>query len=254
MRPFPSPDGDNQTDSEAAINTGFQGPLFKINFAHMATGGDMGVTQASDVWVRLGTEYLGGALVGGGTMPMPASMFTTGGDMGPLHKKEVQAQRSAEDEKHYEALLQEMPWLAHLETLQAPDSAGEAALKKLRSDAGAGEANEPIDDEIAWEAVAQMEKARADWVIPAVERALEFASFHRGGSRHLLKTGQAQDAVQAANTSDVGKDFCKRRSMQRTFKATFSEHDSEASMILCRALSHRMNFFFWSRNPLIQRM
>ena len=60
----------------------------------------------------------------------------------------------------------------------------------------------------------------------------------------MSEPGKAPDAFQAIARSDMGHDFCTRRKLQTTFKATFSEHGGQDNcLVLCRCWSQRMQFF-----------
>ena len=73
---------------------------------------------------------------------------------------------------------------------------------------------------------------------------VDFGSLARGGAREKALTGKALHATQAVARTLLGKTWAEKRGLQVTFKATHSEHGADASRVLCRAWSHRMQFFF----------
>ena len=81
-------------------------------------------------------------------------------------------------------------------------STGEAAAKKARTEHCPE--LEALEDEDVWQAVIDMEKARAASHVEVDAPEDEFTCHIRGGTRNFLKTGSAPDSVQAFNRSDVG--------------------------------------------------
>ena len=191
-------------------------------------------------------RYDGGCFVSSDAQPVPTVTLTQGtSNLLEMHQDEDERPKKSADETNYhEQLIHEFPWLAHLDITEAFGPQGETAAKKLRASASSERDDEPPSDELVWEAIADMEKARAAHVVDEPHEDMEFSCKVRGGTRHFARTGKANDALQASNNSDRGNTFCEGFHMSRTFKATFSEHGEDASRVLCRAWAHRMQHFF----------
>ena len=83
--------------------------------------------------------------------------------------------------------------------------------------------------------MAALEKARAALHLEEVGLNVEhFACIIRGGLSEAAKSGDAVHAAQGKAKSDPAIDFCLRRGLQKTFKATYSAWGQESGRIMVR--------------------
>ena len=202
VEPEPSPDGGVDAERIPVAR-------FRVNFAQVATAEDIGNPDPSAVWVRFGMRYDGGSYVSSDMQPIPTLVVTQGSST--LTQETTSDGRSkakiAADEKYHEDLVEEFPWLAHLDIKEAFGTTGESAAKKLRAGSSSDGDPDPVPDEAVWDAVEQMERARATLGLEAPVVDMEFTCHLRGGTAHLLATGSAPDAIQASSKGDAGRAF-----------------------------------------------
>ena len=100
------------------------------------------------------------------------------------------------------------------------------------------------EDDMVFAAMAALERARAALHEADVGVDVEhYACAIRGGLSEAVKSGEAVHAAQGQAKSDQAIDFCVRRGLQKTFKATYSTWDQEPSRIMVRGWCHRMTHF-----------
>ena len=131
-----------------------------------------------------------------------------------------------EDEKAHDKVLQELPWLGHLDMSRGYTSEAVSRSTKRLKTAESWKEDEPerAPEDVALEVMAALDRARVanqEVVLPDIEH---FGYRARGGPALYMKTGTMVDAVQASAMADAAKEFCARRRLQQTFKATFSKH------------------------------
>ena len=138
-----------------------------------------------------------------------------------------------------------MPWLSYLDDDRGFSSFDDHRTKKRARIFGTVQEDKlPSAEEMTLEALAAMEKARAAMAVDRPDGPVHFAAIPRGGTRHLMAAGRVQDAAQGVTKTDEATQFCVRRSLQKTFKATFSQYPSDDDAhIIVRAWCHRMSHF-----------
>ena len=157
-------------------------------------------------------------------------------------------QTKQSESKEYEALVEAMPWLEHLDKIEAFAHEVRRQLDKgdtsADADAAASTLVDEIDEEAVLSAISLLEAERtAEIEIAAVMETREFRVKHRAGDSTLLDTGTYYDACQGRSTT-AGAEWAVRHGLQVTFKATFSVHNSGPAKVLCRAWCHRMQYFY----------
>ena len=218
----------------------------KCNFMRMATAADLHFKPGS-MWVLPGLVYRGGTIVETRLQAFPLRWVTCGDATG---SHELQAKGRPEQptaDPHYEQLIREYPWLAHLDE-KVSDFKPSVAKKRHRPDADDDEeeAEQPIpDDDMMLEALADVDRVRALVEDGRDPNGADFkVRVRRKGPELIAIEGGGAHAVQASACGALATEWCGRRGLQVTFKATLSAYSMEESLILARSWVHRMQFFF----------
>ena len=176
-------------------------------------------------------------------MPLlPLQLFITGSEPDSKEGNEKKASSSKKDREHLEEALEEMPWLSAMDTLASFSVEGSEGKHRRVENVVDVEADEGADVALM-ESLAALDKARAALVGEAGVDEEHFGIKARGGTSQFLATGEALHAAQGVAKTAEAEDFCKRRSLQKTFKCTFSTHTYDASMTMVRGWVHKMSYF-----------
>ena len=159
----------------------------------------------------------------------------------------AQAPKQQDDISHWDDMMEQLPWLHHLDTKEAFGAGFNKSTSSASSSGGQGklkalEENAEADEDAVLEGLALLDKARA-----AIEEAQHehVDHFHctTRQSRKAIRAGKGPDAVQAMCSTAIARGWCKRRKLQVTFKGTFTKYGMDVANVLTRSWCHRMQFF-----------
>ena len=228
------------------INQNFRLFDFSCNFANCMSAADLPEVELSKLSFIQNLRHDGDTVVTSAWEPESVESYLTGSlphdsrdaTGRPAKKKEI-----AELDK----LVEEMPWLDHLDKMQ--DFARKLRAE-LESEPKAKKAAEDIvneiDEEAILSAVAMVEAERAsELAISAAMGLLDFRTSHLAGDSTMRESGVYYDACQGrAVTKSAEKWARDTPGLQITFKATFTAHTEALSKVICRCWCHRMQHFF----------
>ena len=168
------------------------------------------------------------------------------------------AKKARVRDQHWEAAIQQCPWLAKLEVTKEGHfvkggAAGSSA--PLRDEAPVGDivdeadidepgpAVEVIDEDTWLEHLADVDKARA--VVAAAPGAVldDFKTRVLQSEANVARFGQRHDAVQGYAANSLSVDFCVRRGVHKS-KRLHLRHGPAACGVVARFWCARMQYFF----------
>ena len=225
--------------------------IWKCNFAGHGSAADVGDLSMSVLWFFPAVTHDGGLRISTKFEPMPVKVFVQGevDRETEAHDEENPTKRAKTDDKDHDEIIKEYPWLAHLDRSFGYGGApGKKESKYFSSSSSMHSQDkedlpEPDEEELL-AAVTDLEKARAALGVDVAVLQQDFVTRVRGRRTPTADEVAGPMALQCQTRTDVGRDFCKRRGLQVTFKcsyATVDGHDNAG--VLCRAWCHRMQFF-----------
>ena len=257
LREAPANDVMMEGESMSGYMDRFTLRSYKCNYADMRTASDIVVADTSKLFVVFGLNHDGGVHLSSQEEPMPLEVFTYGDQAvvpDVVAGDEGDSTKCKGDDAHWDKLIQEFPWLTCLDVRSgfAGDDVGGQTKKKARAHHNPDEMfDDAVDEDAVLDGLAEMERARAACELEFDRKEKAFFVVARGGESTLAATGHLHDAVQAKTTDKkyVGaRDWCRRRSLQVTFKATINSplslYSAEQGNILVRSWCHRMQHFF----------
>ena len=144
---------------------------------------------------------------------------------------------------HQEQLELEFPWLQHLD-----DKLGFVGDLDRTGAQGSGDrlrTEEPlaIDDDLVFEAIKELEVAKALLASAPEASHADFGTKIRGGESQLRKSGEMVDAAQAMARNELALAFCRRRGVNSTFRCGFTRHQASTG-VLVRGWARKMQHYF----------
>ena len=231
------------------IEESFERTRWRCNYGNMTTAADIPDAQPSEIYVAPCLKHIGGIIITTSWEPIPYRLFLGGEEMVAQGQGEVvvaHAPKHQEDTSHWDDMMDQFPWLQHLDAKEAFGTGFNKPKSSAASSSGqdkleALEEAEPDEDAVL-EGLALLDKARA-----AIEEGNhEHVDHLHCKTRHsteAIRAGRGPDAVQAMCTTAIAREWCKRRKLQVTFKATFTMYGMDVASVLTRAWCHRMQFF-----------
>jgi hypothetical protein len=166
----------------------------------------------------------------------------------PEPEQQVASARSApKSSRHREELIQALPWLADLDTLEGFSQVSASDTSKQSGSKSTSEATcsreEPDIDQIE-AAFKALDAARSVLALSEPETATEdFKVAVLGGKWTLEHKNTAFDAVSGSARGALAKDFCFRRSMQQSMRFDVAAYGQDICNILARGFCHKMQWF-----------
>ena len=221
--------------------------LFRCNFGVLQTAANMPPASLDSMMLLQGLKHLGGTRIGASWgEPDHIGVLMRGVGQEKTGSRKRSREVASKEDRDYEALLENYPWLVHLDQDAGFRTQTQRVVAQASSSSDAGLPEMPtVTEDDLFAGLADMERARAAEVVVASERGFrDFVLTHRGGRRHLAKEGVWGDAVQSKSLKD-GHDWAKKNGFNVTFKATFTDElPEDTCRILGRAWCHRMQYFF----------
>jgi hypothetical protein len=140
-----------------------------------------------------------------------------------------------------------MPWLAHLDKMEGfKNQLRREAVSSADVEATADKVVALVDEEVLLSCLADLEAERAAESVAAIAmETIDFRTTIRAGTEALELKGEYSDASQGKAVSLGAKEWCERHRLQKTYKATYTEHgDTATCKVLVRSWCHRMQFFY----------
>ena len=224
--------------------------VWKMNFGIFESAADVPERPVAEVWVIPDAHYLADATVGSRMPATPLRLFLECYPR-PVPAEPVATQ--AKKDKSYEDALATLPWLQHLEKREwmtdeydprvVASPATSSWTPGVGGDPSAKENDEQVEEEILFEAVHLVEKAKAALASEDGAHREDFGTIFR--KVDAGKTSETFDAAQAVARNDLAKAFCRRRGVHHTFRASYSVGHTPADVgVLIRAWTHKMQWYF----------
>ena len=218
---------------------------WKCNFGVMRTAASMPCASLGELQVVFNLVHRGGSVVTTDDSPVALQPFLWGSETLEDSKPKTEKVQPVKN-KDYEDLLEQLPWLVHLDSTDSFVRNAEAAVKKQGSQSVAAERPEIIvDEEELMDVLSTIEKARLSEAAISLDRGTsDFLTKECQGDHNVLKGREYHDAIQGYCVSAAADRWARDRKLQVTWKAGFGEHTEAASRIMVRGWCHRMQYFF----------
>jgi hypothetical protein len=92
--------------------------------------------------------------------------------------------------------------------------------------------------------MAALDKARSALAKEPEATTDDFRTTVLGGPDLMARLGIPYDAVAGVARGDAGKNFCRRRNIQSTFRANYAMYGAKACGVLARFCVHKMQFYY----------
>ena len=218
---------------------------FSCNFGDCMSAADLPDVELRQLAFIRNLRHDGDTLVTSTWEPESVELYLRGSL--PHDVRGDAARRPAKKEvEELDRLIEEMPWLDHLDKMQDFARKLRAELEaEPKAKRTAEEVVNEIDEEAILSAVAMVEAERATEVdISAAMGLFDFMTKHLASDSTMLTVGVYYDACQGKAVSTSGLEWARGRGLQITYKATFTEHTEPHSKVLCRCWCHRMHHFY----------
>ena len=219
---------------------------WKCNFAAMGTAADMPAAEIKDISIIFNLQHRGGTIITSNWDPVPLASYLLG-NATPAEPKALEKVGDPVKDEAYEAILQQMPWLQHLDAVDS--FVANAEKKKMASKASGSvdkmEEEFTVNEEEILDALAKVDKARMlEGGVAAEASTSDFVAKECHGESNLKKGKEYHDAVQGHPAHEAADDWARKRKLQTTYKMTFSLHTEGPSRIVVRAWVHKMQWMY----------
>ena len=216
--------------SALQANQAFITHAFKCNYAIFKTAADLPPVEIGQLEMIRHLRHDGGTLLTTSWDSEPIHVLVRGTAREPRGSGEEKKPSTGSKElREHEELLQQMPLLANLDTME---KCARELRKELHSDTQAAAAADAvvheIDEEALLSAISLLEAERENEIaIAATIGTTDFWTRHLAGESNVLKGKELYDAVQG-QASDAGQEWARSHGMHITYKATLFRARSRA--------------------------
>ena len=167
--------------------------------------------------------------------PEPLRWYLQGSKIA-VEKKQKKNEESGPKDVEYEALLEKMPWLVHLDEAHGFVQQAEKVSKKAVGSSDREVPTIDVDPDVLMDALATIDKAKIVEAGLAIERGTcDFKSSECYGESNVEKGYEFHDAVQGKCCHSPAEKWARDRKLQVTYKATFTKHTEAVIRVLVRS-------------------
>lgn len=139
----------------------------------------------------------------------------------------------------------DLPWLAELDLKQGFEARKPSPAQDASSGTSAGHKDDQLlEDEVIDEVMKQLAVARQALAEESEVSHDDFGTRVVGGTSAMKSKGTAYDSIQGFARTELAKDFCIRRDIQKSISFDYTIYGGECCSIMARAWCHRMQWLF----------
>ena len=220
---------------------------FHCNYAHCSSGEELLGVEVEQVSVIPFTKYIGGMVIESEWHSEPLQQFLRYLPNEP--KEETEPKKRKVKDNHSEALRKAFLWLTVLDEKEGftggPATAASSATSATGDGpSGSADAYPDGEDIDAVQVMQALDSARSALARESTESWDDFGVTVLGGMGLMATDGIPFDAVCGICKGQHIVQWCRRRGVQYSFRANYSTYGTRVCGILCRAWSHRMQYYY----------